>query len=100
MQQNPLMVLFTFCVCEGEKNHGGRNKHGRITCRHRGGGHRKKVRQVDFQRMTGAAGVVERLEYDPGRTAYIALVKYPEGEGGGGQWEPGRILWYGAGGHL
>jgi ribosomal protein L2 len=67
-------------LTRGEKHHGGRNATGRITCRHRGGAaHRKKLRLVDFERRAAAPGVVERLEYDPGRTGYIALVKYPEG---------------------
>jgi ribosomal protein L2 len=81
-------------LCRGEKRTGGRNHHGRITCRHRGGGHRRRLREVDFLRTaaTGRAGVrgtVERIEYDPARSAYLALVRYDKrqqqrGGGGGG----------------
>ena len=60
---------------------GGRNNDGRITTRHRGGGHKQRYRVVDFKRnKDGVRGVVERLEYDPNRTAHIALVKYADGE--------------------
>ena len=60
---------------------GGRNNQGRITTRHRGGGHKQRYRIIDFKRdKAGVPGVVERLEYDPNRTAHIALVKYSDGE--------------------
>jgi len=60
---------------------GGRNNTGRITTRHRGGGHRQHYRMVDFKRTKdGIPAVVERLEYDPNRTAHIALLKYADGE--------------------
>jgi large subunit ribosomal protein L2 len=60
---------------------GGRNNQGRITTRHRGGGHKQRYRIIDFKRdKDGIPGVVERLEYDPNRTAHIALVKYADGE--------------------
>ena len=60
---------------------GGRNNGGRITTRHRGGGHKQRYRIIDFKRnKDGIAGVVERLEYDPNRTANIALIKYVDGE--------------------
>ena len=60
---------------------GGRNNHGRITTRHRGGGHKQRYRIVDFKRdKDGVPGVVERLEYDPNRSAHIALIKYADGE--------------------
>lgn len=60
---------------------GGRNNNGRITTRHRGGGHKQRYRIVDFKRdKTGVPGVVERLEYDPNRTAHLALIKYSDGE--------------------
>ncbi len=60
---------------------GGRNNHGRITNRHRGGGHKQRYRVIDFKRdKDGIPGVVERIEYDPNRTASIALVKYADGE--------------------
>lgn len=60
---------------------GGRNNKGRITTRHIGGGHRQKYRIIDFKRnKDGVVGVVERLEYDPNRSANIALVKYLDGE--------------------
>lgn len=63
----------------GVKNHAGRDNSGRISVRHRGGGHKKKLRLVDFKRTMSTAGVVERLEYDPNRTGYIALVRYSQG---------------------
>lgn len=60
---------------------GGRNVHGRITTRHRGGGHKRRYRVIDFRRdKDGVAGTVERIEYDPNRSANIALVKYADGE--------------------
>ena len=60
---------------------GGRNNAGRITTRHRGGGHKQRYRIIDFKRnKDGIQGVVERLEYDPNRTANIALIKYADGE--------------------
>lgn len=59
---------------------GGRNNAGRITVRHRGGGHKQRYRVIDFKRnRDGIPAVVERLEYDPNRTAHIALVKYADG---------------------
>ncbi len=60
---------------------GGRNNHGRITTRHRGGGHKRRYRSVDFKRdKDGVPGRVERIEYDPNRSAHIALVLYADGE--------------------
>jgi large subunit ribosomal protein L2 len=60
---------------------GARNHFGRITTRHHGGGSRQKYRLIDFKRdKDGIAGVVERVEYDPNRTAHIALVLYSDGE--------------------
>lgn len=60
---------------------GGRNNHGRITTRHRGGGHKRHYRIVDFKRdKDGVAGRVERIEYDPNRSAHLALVLYSDGE--------------------
>ncbi len=60
---------------------GGRNNAGRITSRHRGGGHKQHYRVIDFKRnKDGIPAVVERLEYDPNRTANIALLKYADGE--------------------
>jgi large subunit ribosomal protein L2 len=59
----------------------GRNSSGRITVRHRGGGHKRYYRIIDFKRdKDGILGRVERLEYDPNRSAYIALVLYQDGE--------------------
>ena len=56
---------------------GGRNNHGRITTRHIGGGHKRKYRSIDFKRTNfDSPAVVERLEYDPNRTAFIALIRY------------------------
>ena len=60
---------------------GGRNNKGRITTRHRGGGHKQRYRVIDFKRnKDGVPGVVERLEYDPNRSAHIALIKYADGD--------------------
>ncbi len=60
---------------------GGRNNNGRITTRHRGGGHKQRYRIIDFKRnKEGVPAVVERLEYDPNRTARIALLRYADGE--------------------
>ena len=68
-------------LTEGKNHSGGRNNHGRITSRFRGGGHKQSYRVVDFRRRKwDVAGVIERLEYDPNRTAFIALVKYADGE--------------------
>jgi len=63
------------------KKHSGRNSYGRITVRHKGGGNRQKYRIIDFKRnKLDVSGSVIRLEYDPNRTANIALVEYPDGE--------------------
>src|SRR5210317_2042033 len=60
---------------------GGRNNNGRITVRHQGGGHKQRYRIIDFKRdKDGIPGEVERLEYDPNRSAHIALIKYADGE--------------------
>jgi len=60
---------------------GGRNNNGRITTRHTGGGHKQRYRIIDFKRdKDGIPGTIERIEYDPNRTANIALVKYADGE--------------------
>lgn len=60
---------------------GGRNNAGRITARHKGGGHKQRYRMVDFRRdKHGVPGMVERLEYDPNRSAHLALIKYADGE--------------------
>lgn len=58
---------------------GGRNNLGRITCRHRGGGHKRLLRNVDFKRSKlDVLGTVERIEYDPNRSAFIALIQYSD----------------------
>ncbi len=68
-------------LTEGQHSSGGRNNHGRITSRFRGGGHKQAYRIVDFKRRKfDMAATVERLEYDPNRTAFIALIKYEDGE--------------------
>ncbi|GBQ88596.1 50S ribosomal protein L2 [Gluconacetobacter johannae DSM 13595] len=68
-------------LTEGKNKSGGRNNHGRTTSRFIGGGHKQSYRFVDFKRRKfDVAGTVERLEYDPNRTAFIALVKYEDGE--------------------
>lgn len=60
---------------------GGRNNQGRITTRHRGGGHKRRYRIIDFRRdKDGIPGTVERMEYDPNRSAHIALLLYADGE--------------------
>jgi large subunit ribosomal protein L2 len=68
-------------LLEKKSKSGGRNNNGRITTRHRGGGHKQRYRIIDFKRnKDGILGTVERIEYDPNRTANIALVKYADGE--------------------
>jgi len=68
-------------LVEKKNKNGGRNNKGRITTRHIGGGHRQRYRVVDFKRdKDGIPGRVERLEYDPNRSAHIALVLYADGE--------------------
>jgi large subunit ribosomal protein L2 len=68
-------------LTEGKNHSGGRNNHGRITSRFRGGGHKQSYRTVDFKRRKfDVPATVERLEYDPNRTAFIALIKYKDGE--------------------
>jgi large subunit ribosomal protein L2 len=63
------------------KKSGGRNNQGRITSRHRGGGHKRRYRIIDFRRnKIGIPGRVETIEYDPNRTAFIALIVYEDGE--------------------
>jgi large subunit ribosomal protein L2 len=68
-------------LTEGKSSSGGRNNLGRVTVRFRGGGHKRSLRLVDFKRRDhmGMPAVVERIEYDPNRTAFIALVKYEDG---------------------
>ena len=68
-------------LLERKNQHGGRNNLGRITTRHQGGGHKQHYRLIDFKRdKDGINGRVERVEYDPNRTAHIALVLYTDGE--------------------
>src|SRR3982075_4212691 len=67
-------------LTEGKISTGGRNNNGRITTRFRGGGHKKAYRVVDFRRAKHQPAVVERIEYDPNRTGFIALIKYEDGE--------------------
>ena len=68
-------------LTEGLSSSGGRNNVGRVTAHHRGGGHKRSYRMVDFKRRKwDVEGTVERLEYDPNRTAFIALIKYADGE--------------------
>jgi len=64
----------------GKHSTGGRNNLGRITSRHRGAGHKKKYREIDFYRKKDDINaVIERIEYDPNRSAYVALIKYDDG---------------------
>lgn len=68
-------------LVEKKSKSGGRNNAGRITTRHRGGGHKQRYRIIDFKRDNdGVSGSVERIEYDPNRSAHIALIKYENGE--------------------
>src|SRR5579875_4079526 len=68
-------------LTEGQNSTGGRNNHGRITSRFRGGGHKQAYRYVDFKRRKfDVPATVERLEYDTNRSAFIALLKYADGE--------------------
>ncbi|MFK7730943.1 MAG: 50S ribosomal protein L2 [Pseudomonadales bacterium] len=68
-------------LLEKKSKSGGRNNNGRITTRHRGGGHKQHYRIIDFRRdKNGIPATVERLEYDPNRTAFIALLVYADGE--------------------
>ena len=68
-------------LTKGKSNTGGRNNHGHITSAHMGGGHKRRLRLVDFKRRKfDMPATVERLEYDPNRSAFIALIKYTDGE--------------------
>jgi large subunit ribosomal protein L2 len=68
-------------LVEGKHSTGGRNSYGRVTVRWRGGGHKRAYRLIDFKRRKlDVVGTIERLEYDPNRTAFIALVRYADGE--------------------
>ncbi|QDH14806.1 50S ribosomal protein L2 [Oecophyllibacter saccharovorans] len=69
-------------LTEGKNKSGGRNNYGRTTVRFRGGGHKQSYRYVDFKRRGkfGVPATVERLEYDPNRTAFIALLRYEDGD--------------------
>ena len=68
-------------LVETLKKHSGRNSYGHITVRHHGGGNKRKYRIIDFKRQkTDMFATVERLEYDPNRSAFIALIKYEDGE--------------------
>jgi len=68
-------------LIEKKTSKAGRNAHGHVTVRHQGGGHKKHYRVVDFRRnKDGIVGKVERLEYDPNRSAHIALILYADGE--------------------
>ncbi len=68
-------------LTQGKTKSGGRNNHGRLTAFRVGGGHKQTYRFIDFKRNKfDVAGVVERIEYDPNRTSFIALIKYEDGE--------------------
>jgi large subunit ribosomal protein L2 len=68
-------------LTEGLSKSGGRNKHGRITSRHRGGGAKRRYRRIDFKRTKdGVPAKVAAIEYDPNRSAYIALLHYADGD--------------------
>src|SRR5919198_6401562 len=68
-------------LTQGKSSSGGRNNNGRITVRFRGGGHKKAYRQIDFKRRKfDVPAKVERIEYDPNRSGFIALIKYEDGE--------------------
>jgi large subunit ribosomal protein L2 len=66
-------------LTEGQSKSGGRGNTGRITSRRKGGGHKTNYRVIDFKRTQAGTATVERLEYDPNRTAFIALIKYQDG---------------------
>jgi len=67
-------------LTKGKKSTGGRNAHGRVTSRHRGGGAKRRYRQIDFKRLKdGVPAKVATVEYDPNRTTYIALLNYADG---------------------
>jgi large subunit ribosomal protein L2 len=68
-------------LTEGLKKSGGRNTHGRVTSRHRGGGAKRRYRKIDFKRMKdGVPAKVAAIEYDPNRSAHIALLHYADGD--------------------
>src|SRR6476661_3960590 len=68
-------------LTEGKRKSGGRNNKGHVTSRGIAGGHKQKYRYIDFKRRKwDMAATVERIEYDPNRTAFIALIKYEDGE--------------------
>ncbi len=68
-------------LTRGKSNTGGRNNHGHITGHHRGGGHKRRLRTIDFKRTKfDMPAKVERLEYDPNRSGFIALIRYEDGE--------------------
>lgn len=68
-------------LTEGKKKTGGRNNKGRVTNKNIGGGHKQRYRKIDWKRNKfGVEGTIERIEYDPNRSAFIALVKYTDGE--------------------
>ena len=68
-------------LTQGLPKKGGRNNKGRVTARRRGGGHKRRYRVIDFKRnKLDVAATVERIEYDPNRTAFIALIRYNDGE--------------------
>src|SRR6478672_214134 len=67
-------------LSKGKRRTGGRNSYGRVTARHRGGGAKRKYRQIDFKRLKdGVPAKVATIEYDPNRTTYIALLHYADG---------------------
>jgi large subunit ribosomal protein L2 len=68
-------------LTEGLRGKGGRNNNGRVTARRRGGGHKRRYRVIDFKRNKfDVPATVERIEYDPNRSAFIALIKYEDGD--------------------
>ena len=68
-------------LTEGISKKAGRNHHGRVTSRRRGGGHKRRYRKIDFKRTKdGVPGQVVAIEYDPNRSARIALIQYADGE--------------------
>src|SRR3989475_9432002 len=67
-------------LTDGSRKSGGRNTHGRVTSRHRGGGAKRRYREIDFKRRRdGVEARVASIEYDPNRTCYIALLHYADG---------------------
>ena len=81
MDLTPLLLISRKKPFGSKKRSGGRNSQGKMTMRYKGGGHKKRYRIIDFKRnKTGIPAEVKSIEYDPNRTAFIALLNYQDGE--------------------